>query len=245
MLNELKCGEHYCENTTGVRRYFRVVVKGDTCSSSIAEYAYGLAQLPRSLGEMPGEMLQHIAPREHGAAMLEQQRAQMWECVERNLGLAYRVALKFRNAMNNEDVDDIVHGACLSALCRACVTYDIARGDAQFSTYATRVVTRACIAHTRYESRLDRSQSARVLGSLSQGYDLEIHDQQNDVLGDIENLEIIELVLDKMSDADRQLYELRFIDNRTYYNIGVMLGLSEGATRARYQRMLERCREVL
>ena len=143
---------------------------------------------------------------------------------------------------NRADAEDLAQDALLRAV-RALPGF---RGDSLHSTWAYRITVNAWKSRVRAQKRR-RFWSAVTLGLVS-GEDADAKADEPALDAGLEGAERSSAVRDALGaleDDDRAIVVLREIEERSYKEIGDMLGLAEGTVKSRLFRARARLKTLL
>jgi RNA polymerase sigma-70 factor (ECF subfamily) len=167
------------------------------------------------------------------------------EFLEQNAGLVYNLALRLTG--NRADAEDVAQDALLRAV-RALPGF---RGDSQLSTWAYRITVNTWKNRVRSEKRR-KFWSTVSLGLIS-GTDGD--EETRDVKADepaldagIESAErsaSVQKALLELDEDDRAIVVLREIEEKSYEEIGEMLGLGQGTVKSRLFRARAKLKTLL
>ena len=167
------------------------------------------------------------------------------EFLEKNAGLVYNLALRLTG--NRADAEDLAQDALLRAV-RALPGF---RGDSLASTWAYRITVNAWKNRVRAEKRRQFWRTVTLgLVSGSEG-DGEIRDVKADeppLDAGLENAEksaSVQKALMELDGDDRAIVVLREIEEKSYEEIGEMLGLAQGTVKSRLFRARAKLKTLL
>jgi RNA polymerase sigma-70 factor, ECF subfamily len=167
------------------------------------------------------------------------------EFLEKHAGLVFNLALRLTG--NKADAEDLAQDALLRAV-RALPGF---RGDSLLSTWAYRITVNAWKNRVRSEKRR-KFWSTVTLGLIS-GADgeEELRDVKSDEpaldagLEKAERSSAVQKALMQLEDDDRAIVVLREIDEKSYEEIGEMLGLAQGTVKSRLFRARAKLKTLL
>ena len=198
----------------------------------IAKYPFGERKIP--LWSQP-------ALRSH---LVEQKRL-MWELTKENVGIAWKVALGFvtRGKLNQCDVEDAVHDACIPALMRAAIDFDAKR--ARFSTVAWVSCKNAMVSYIKRRTKLRCTERQVLEDEMNNAKEEESHSAFKDEEAIQEATQTLELIWPLLSETDAEVMRMRFVDGMTYEAIGIAYGVLPQAIYLRVKRVRLRCLQEL
>lgn len=155
------------------------------------------------------------------------------ELVKRHLPLVYHAALRHTRG----------NGALAEEAAQA-VFSDLARKAARLSAHQTLVGWLFKSAHYASAKLAREAQRRQAREQKAGEWEAMMRDEQEQV--DWEKLRpVIDQVLFKLGEKDRQALLLRFFEGRSFGELGRLLGVSEDGARMRVERALERVRALL
>ena len=180
-------------------------------------------------------MIVAIANEQHGSnlCLLHVKEREMESVLSRYSVALYRQA--FRYLRNAADAEDAVQDALLSA----CKHLEKFRGQAQMSSWLTRIVINAAYTQLRKRSR-------QTLVSLDEGTKQERYPRSERLPSPLPNAEEayrraevsrhLTQLIRQLSPGLRRAFQLRYQDGRSIREIATVLGVTEGAVKARISR---------
>ncbi|OAI45403.1 hypothetical protein AYO44_12925 [Planctomycetaceae bacterium SCGC AG-212-F19] len=177
-------------------------------------------------------LLQQCLNREQGA----------WrEFVDRFIGLIYHViqhSAHLRNqALRAEDIEDLAAEIMAQIVARDHAVLRQFRGESSLSAYLTVIARRICV------QQLVKRAAIREVQPANDQVTANHQDDGAPLPGvDLENLEEVERLLDRLPPRDRQVARMFYIEGRTYSEISTELGIprnSIGPILARVRGQLE------
>ena len=166
------------------------------------------------------------------------------EFLEQNAGPVYNLALRLTG--NRADAEDVAQDALLRAV-RALPGF---RGDSQLSTWAYRITVNTWKNRVRAEKRR-KFWSTVSLGLISSQDGETIQDVKADEpaldaeLEKTERSATVQKALLKLDENDRAIVVLREIEEKSYEEIGEMLGLGQGTVKSRLFRARAKLKTLL
>lgn len=171
------------------------------------------------------------------------------ELVEKNMGLAYKVALQYYYKVQNVYEFEDAQQVCLEGLILAAKNFDNTRGI-NFSTFAFTVIKRHLFRQSIVETQKRNNAFVTAICSL----DSLLQDEENslvDTIPDAFNLEdhqvnnaVIELLykyIDELDDKYKQIMKLR-CEDKTFKEIAVLLNMKENIVQQYYKKGLNMLR---
>ena len=166
------------------------------------------------------------------------------EFLEQTAGPVYNLALRLTG--NRADAEDVAQDALLRAV-RALPGF---RGDSQLSTWAYRITVNTWKNRVRAEKRR-KFWSTVSLGLISSQDGETIQDVKADEpaldaeLEKTERSATVQKALLKLDENDRAIVVLREIEEKSYEEIGEMLGLGQGTVKSRLFRARAKLKTLL
>jgi RNA polymerase sigma-70 factor (ECF subfamily) len=156
----------------------------------------------------------------------------------------YRIARSITK--DDAEAEDVLQDAYLLAH-RRIATF---RGDAQLSTWLTRIVVNEALARKRKEAR--RAEIIRLDGEpLSQEHDTEEGMDNAEPAGPeqeamrAEARQLLEQKIDQLPDAFRTVFVLRAVEEMTVEEVSAVLAIPEATVRTRHFRARSMLREAI
>jgi RNA polymerase sigma-70 factor, ECF subfamily len=189
-------------------------------------------------------MIVAIANEQHGSnlCLLHAKEREMKSVLSRYSVALYRQA--FRYLRNAADAEDAVQDALLSA-CKHLETF---RGQAQMSSWLTRIVINAACTQLRKRSR-------QVLVSLDDRTPQERYPSSERLPSPWPNAEEaycrvevsrhLTQLIRQLSPSLRRAFQLRYQDGLSIREIATVLGVTEGAVKARISRARAKLRDPM
>jgi RNA polymerase sigma-70 factor (ECF subfamily) len=167
------------------------------------------------------------------------------EFLEKNAGLVFNLSLRLTG--NRADAEDLAQDALLRAV-RALPGF---RGDSLLSTWAYRITVNAWKNRVRSEKRRQFWKTVTLgLVSGSDGNE-EVRDVKADEpaldagLETAERSSSVQKALLELDGDDRAIVILREIEDKSYEEIGEMLGLAQGTVKSRLFRARAKLKTLL
>ena len=167
------------------------------------------------------------------------------EFLEQHAGLVFNLALRLTG--NRADAEDLAQDSLLRAV-RALPGF---RGDSLLSTWAYRITVNTWKNRVRSEKRR-KFWSTVTLGLISsQDGEEEVRDVKADEppldagLEKTERSESVQKALLELDEDDRAIVVLREIEEKSYEEIGEMLGLGQGTVKSRLFRARAKLKTLL
>ena len=187
-------------------------------------------------------------------AILENDRSLIDRCLEREPGAWKEFVDRFAGifsrviqhcahsrsiAVTPHDVDDLLADVFLALLANNCEILRRFRGDSTLNTYLT-VISRRIVVHEMIRRRM-----AEELGHVkTHGDALErAHVGEGDAFTRVENRELVQRMLDGLSETEASVVRLFHLEGRTYHEIALGLGISENSIGSILTRAREKLRQ--
>lgn len=174
---------------------------------------------------------------------LEREPGAWKEFVDRFAGLFANVIQHAAHArsipLTNHDVDDLSADVFLALLANNCDILRRFRGDSSLSTYLT-VICRRIVVHEMIRRRM-----AEELGHVkTHGDALErAHVGEGDAFTRVENRELVQRMLDGLSETEAAVVRLFHLEGRSYHEIALGLGIAENSIGSILSRAREKLRQ--
>jgi len=167
------------------------------------------------------------------------------ELLEKHSALVYNLALRLTG--NRSDAEDLAQDAMLRAL-RALPGF---RGDSLVSTWLYRITVNSWKNRVRSEKRRAFWRTVTlglITGEDGDGPARELPDSQPPVDAGLETEErstAVQKALMELAADDRAIVVLRDVEDRSYGEIGTVLGLREGTVKSRLSRARAKLKTLL
>jgi len=167
------------------------------------------------------------------------------ELLEKHSALVYNLALRLTG--NRSDAEDLAQDAMLRAL-RALPGF---RGDSLVSTWLYRITVNSWKNRVRSEKRRAFWRTVTlglITGEDGDGPARELPDAQPPVDAGLETEErsaAVQKALMELDADDRAIVVLRDVEDRSYGEIGTVLGLREGTVKSRLSRARAKLKTLL
>lgn len=174
---------------------------------------------------------------------LEREPGAWKEFVDRFAGLFVQVIHHTAHArsisLSHHDVDDLAADVFLALLANNSDVLRRFRGDSALSTYLT-VICRRIVVHEMIRRRM-----AEEMGHVkTHGTALDrAHVGEADASTRIENRELVQRMLEGLSDTEASVVRLFHIEGRSYHEISVGLGIAENSIGPILTRSREKLRK--
>jgi len=183
------------------------------------------------------------------AALVARDRGAWTEFVERFQGLVYarvaRAALEFNRHLDRAAIEDIRADVFAALIENDFASLRRFEGRSSLATWLAIIARRSCLKWMRKKTQREEHARQRIddprQGEIAGG-------GSEDILAALIQTEDslrLRTMLDRLSDGDRAVLRMFFLDGRSYAEIGLELGISANTVGPKLQRALRRLRNLM